>query len=137
MVAPLPEGMLDLARLSDCFIASETYSRLLIGGDDPEEGCKRLSELGPRIVGVTLGARGYVGLVEGRLIRKPAYPVEARDTTGCGDVFHAGFIFGLYQKWSLEKCFDFAAWSAAQVSLRLGGRSGIPTLEEMKKQGFA
>jgi ribokinase len=132
----LREGMLDLARLSDCFITSESFSRSLSGGDDPREVCKRLSELGPRIVGVTLGAKGYVGFVEGRWIQKPACPVETIDTTGCGDLFHAGFIFGLHQKWDNEKCFDFAAWSAARVSLRLGGRSGIPTREEMKKQGF-
>ena len=131
------EGMLDLARLSDCFIASESFSRSLSGADAPRETCKRLSELGPRMVGVTLGAKGYVGFAEGRWIQKPAYPVEAMDTTGCGDVFHAGFIFGLHQKWNNEKCFDFAAWAAARVSLRLGGRSGIPTPEEMKNQGFA
>jgi ribokinase len=132
----LREGMLDLARLSDCFIASESFSRSLSGGDEPQEVCKMLSALGPRVVGVTLGSRGYMGLAEGQVIRKTAYPVEAIDTTGCGDVFHAGFIFGLHKKWDYEKCFDFAAWSAAQVSRRLGGRSGIPTLEEMKKQGF-
>jgi ribokinase len=132
----LREGMLDLARLSDCFVASETFSRALVGGDDPEGACRKLAELGPRIVGVTLGAKGYAGFAEGRLIRNPAYPVEAIDTTGCGDVFHAGFIFGLRRNWPCEKCFDFAAWSAAQVSRRLGGRSGIPTGEEMKERRF-
>jgi len=132
----LREGMLDLARLSDCFIASETFSRSLVGGDDPEGACRKLAELGPRIVGVTLGAEGWVGFAEGRLIRKAACAVEALDTTGCGDVFHAGFIFGLHRKWAYEKCFDFAAWSAAQVSRRLGGRSGIPTGEEMKERRF-
>jgi sulfofructose kinase len=56
--------------------------------------------------------------------------VEAIDTTGCGDVFHAGFIYGLLKNWNIDKCFDFAAWAAAMVSLKLGGRVGIPTLED-------
>jgi sulfofructose kinase len=130
------EGMLNLARWSDCFIASETFSRTLVGGDDPEGACRKLAELGPRIVGVTLGARGYAGLAGGKFVRRPAHPADALDTTGCGDVFHAGFLFGLHQKWDVEKCFEFAAWAAGRVSTRLGGRSGIPTAEAMEKQGF-
>jgi len=130
----LREGMLDLARLSDCFIASESFSLALSGGDAPREVCQRLSDLGPRIAGVTLGARGYVGLVEGRMIQRPAFAIGAVDTTGCGDLFHAGFIFGLQQKWDYERCFDFAAWCAAQASRNLGGRTGIPTLEEINKR---
>jgi ribokinase len=132
----LREGMLELARLSDCFIASETFSRALVGGDDPEGACRKLAGLGPRITGVTLGGQGYVGFAEGRLIQGPAYAVEAVDTTGCGDVFHAGFIFGLHRKWPYAKCFDFAAWAAAQVSRRLGGRDGIPARGEMREKGF-
>lgn len=130
----LRDGMLDLARLSDFFIASETFAAALTG--DPVEACRKLAELGPRVVGVTLGSKGYVALAEGRLWQKPAYPVEAVDTTGCGDVFHAGFIYGLIRGWSFEKCFDLAAWSAARVSRKIGGRSGIPTLQQLKKQGY-
>jgi sulfofructose kinase len=87
-------------------------------------------------VGVTLGSKGYVAWVEGRVIQRPAYPVAAVDTTGCGDVFHAGFIYGLIQGWKTEQSLDFAAWSAAMVSLRVGGRSGIPTLQEIAEQGY-
>jgi sugar/nucleoside kinase (ribokinase family) len=47
-----------------------------------------------------------------------------------GRVDHAGFIYGLLKKWDINKCFDFAAWTGAMVSLRIGGRAGIPTLED-------
>jgi ribokinase len=122
----LREGMLDLARVSDCFLASETFSKALVGKNKPLDACYKLAELGPRVVGVTLGQKGYVALARGRIIERPAYPVEAVDTTGCGDVFHAGFIYGLIQGWDVEKSFDFAAWAAAMVSLKLGGRTNIP-----------
>ncbi|MEJ2657429.1 MAG: PfkB family carbohydrate kinase [Desulfobacterales bacterium] len=124
----LREGMLELARASDYFLASETFAKALIGEDNPQDACVKLAELGPKVVGVTLGAKGYIAMDRGRIIKRPAYPVEAIDTTGCGDVFHAGFIYGLIEKWNIDKCFDFAAWAAAMVSLRLGGRAGIPTL---------
>ncbi len=129
------DGMLDLARVSDCFIASEAFAEAFLGNNNPKKACRKLAELGPRVVGVTLGSKGYVALAEGRLIQRPAYPVMAIDTTGCGDVFHAGFIYGLIQGWDLEKSFDLAAWSAAMVSQKMGGRSGIPSLRQLRERG--
>jgi ribokinase len=124
----LREGMLDLARLSDYFITSSSFARGLVGRDDPPAACRQLAAFGPEVVGVTLGKDGYVALVRGRPIRRPAYPVAAVDTTGCGDVFHAGFIFGLLQGWTVDQCLDWGAWAASRVSLKLGGRAGIPPL---------
>ncbi len=130
----LREGMLDLARLSDCFVVSESFGRALAGGDDPRRACRMLSELGPRLVGVTLGKAGYVAMAGGKIMEKAAYPVDAVDTTGCGDVFHAGLIYGLLRGWDAERSLDLGAWAAAQVSRRLGGRSGIPTLTALRER---
>jgi len=74
-----------------------------------------------QVYGLGQGCMDYIGKVA-------AYP--APDTTGCGDVFHAGFIYGLLKGWGVEKCLDFAAWAGAMVSLELGGRAGIPTVED-------
>lgn len=126
----LREGMLDLARLSDYFIASETFAESLVGKDKPLEACYKLAELGPQVVGVTLGSKGYIALDRGRIIERPAHPVKAVDTTGCGDIFHAGFIYGLLKEWDVEKSLDFAAWAAAMVSRKIGGRTGIPQPED-------
>ena len=130
----LRDGMLELARLSDCFIASEPFARALTGDHDPRRTCRILSDLGPRVVGVTLGEAGYVAMAGGKWIEKQAYMVQAVDTTGCGDVFHAGFVYGLVHGWNAEKSLDLGAWAAAQVSLQLGGRSGIPTLDALRKK---
>lgn len=127
----LREGMLDLVPLSDCFIVSETFSQAV--AEEPREACRILSELGCRFVGVTLGAKGYIALVDGRFIQRPAYPVQAMDTTGCGDVFHAGVTYGIIHGWDAEKCLDLGAWAAAQVSTQMGGRKGIPSCGELKK----
>jgi ribokinase len=131
----LREGILELARVSDYFLASETFSRAFVGDDKPVETCRRLAELGPRVTGVTLGERGYVALADGRILERPAYQVHAVDTTGCGDVFHGGFTYGLLRCWDVEKSLEFAAWAAAMVSLKLGGRAGIPSLADAKAWG--
>lgn len=133
----LREGMLDLARMSDYFLASETFADALVGQGKPLDACYKMAEFGPRVVGVTLGPKGYVALAGDRVIERPAYSVEAVDTTGCGDVFHAGCTYGLIQGWDVDKSLDFAAWAAAMVSLKLGGRAGIPTLEEIRNRDCA
>ena len=130
------EGMLDLAQVSDCFLASETFSDGLVGKGKPLDACRKLAEFGPSIIGITLGARGYVALAGDRIIERPAYQVDAVDTTGCGDVFHAGFTYGLIKGWKVDKCLDFAAWAAAEVSLELGGRAGIPPLGLIRNKGW-
>lgn len=132
----LRDGMLDLARLSDCFVSSEAFARSLVGGDDPLGACRKIGELGPRIAGVTLGAQGYAALFDERSIRKPACAVEALDTTGCGDVFHAGLAYGLLRGWDPGKSFTLAAWAAAQTATRLGGRAGIPSRQSLRGAGF-
>lgn len=127
----LREGMLDLARLSDYFIASESFGQGLAGGGDPAGACRRIRELGPCLAAVTLGERGYAASFAGKELRTPAYPVEAVDTTGCGDVFHAGFILGLLWERGPEKSLDLGAWAASRVATGMGGRAGIPPLKEM------
>ena len=82
-------------------------------GAPPLEACHRLAELGPSVVAVTLGGRGHVALANGREIERPAHQVAAVDTTGCGDVFHAGYIYGLLHGWEVERRLDFASWAAS------------------------
>jgi sugar/nucleoside kinase (ribokinase family) len=77
-----------------------------------------------------------VALTGGRIIERPAYQAKAVDTTGCGDLFHAGFTYGIVQGWDVEKSLDLGAWSAAMVSRKLGGRAGIPSLGELAEKGY-
>jgi len=130
----LREGMLDLARLSDCFIVAEGFARDLTGDGDPAEACRILAAYGPSVVGVTLGSKGYVALAGDRLISKRAYPVEVIDTTGCGDIFHAGVTYGMIRGWSIDRSLDLGAWAAAMVCLEMGGRRGIPSIEALHQR---
>jgi ribokinase len=125
----LREGSLDIARVSDCFIVSQSFARDLIGEDSPLDACRRLAEFGPSVVGVTLGAKGSVVLQRGRIIEQAAFKAKEIDTTGCGDIFHAGFAYGLLRDWDVEKCLSFASWAAAEVSMEVGGRAGIPRID--------
>lgn len=120
----LREGMPDIARASDCVITSEVFSNAF--AETPQETCRKLADMGVRLAGVTLGAEGYIALIDGRFIQKDAYPAKAIDTTGCGDIFHAGVTYGIVRGWSAEQSLDLGAWAAARVSEQTGGRTGIP-----------
>jgi ribokinase len=126
----LRERTLEVAACSDYFVVSETFSKSLTGEEGPEATCRQLAALGPRVVGVTLGPRGYVALEGGRWTRGEAVRVETVDTTGCGDVFHAGLAYGVLAGWDVERSLAFGAWAAAEVSRRPGGRAGIPRVAD-------
>jgi sulfofructose kinase len=129
------EGMPEIARCSDYFIASEACGMAISEGGAPLEACRKILEFGAQVAAVTLGSRGYVALTSGgQCIEKPAYTVDAVDTTGCGDMFHAGFLYGILKGLSVEESLDLAAWSAAQVSLKLGGRAGIPSADALRER---
>lgn len=122
----LREGTDALLDHANVFVASESFARAFTGADDPRGACEKIRQRGIEVAGITLGARGYVASFGDTLLERPAYPVAAVDTTGCGDIFHAGLVEGLLSEWPLERCFDFAAWAAAQAATRLGNRAGLP-----------
>jgi sulfofructose kinase len=132
----LREGMLDVAREVPFVVASEEFARDLgmrAGGE--EEFLRRAEGMFPGTFTVTLGARGSLTRTPvGRVFHVPAFEVEAVDTTGAGDVFHGGYIYGLLRGWELLRTVRFAAALAALACRRPGGRAGIPGLTEV--EGF-
>ena len=119
-----------LLKMTDILIASEGFARLYTGLSKPEEMIERLCVFDAEIVAITLGEKGSICFTDDRMIYTPAFPVDVIDTTGAGDVFHGAFIYGLLKDWAVEKTAEFASAVAAMKCTRLGGRLGIPGLDE-------
>lgn len=118
-----------LLAIADAVIVSREFACELIGAAAAEEALVRLAaSTRAALVAVTLGAAGAIAATAGGIFRAPGYPVQAVDTTGAGDIFHAGFIYGLLRRWSLEETLAFANATAALKCTKLGGRPGIPTV---------
>lgn len=61
----------------------------------------------------------------------PAYPVDAMDTTGCGDVFHGAFAAAILRDSTIPDAIMQAAAAAAMKATQPGGRKGIPNLDHL------
>lgn len=101
-------------------------------GEDYQEGAKTFLELGAELIAVKLGKRGcYItDGKENHLIE--AYNVDAVDTTGAGDAFNAGFIYGLINGKDLYKCGMLGNFVASRCVSAIGARTGLPRLEDLK-----
>ena len=131
------EGTEELLSLCDHVVAAGHFPGLLVPGAAPEEGALEiLRRYGPATSTVTLGPRGAFGCDGREEILSPPVRVEAVDTTGAGDVFHAGFLYALLQGLPFREILAFANAAAGLSCRGMGGRSAIPTLEEIRAGGF-
>ena len=127
------EGTLALVNLSDYFIASDDFARQFSRANDPKSTAIELLALGAKTVIVTLGEKGSICVTPDKFFYQPAFKIKAVDTTGCGDVFHGAFIFGLLQKWDLNETMRFASATAALKCREIGGRTAIPNLRDVEE----
>ena len=127
-IYPGAEQMLPLI---DFLISSSTFPTRLTGETDLRAALKQLAEKnGSLVTGATLGEDGVLIYVRGQFIHSPAFAIECRDTTGAGDAFHAGFIYGLLTGLTIEETLRFANAVAGLKCLAVGARTGLPTLNE-------
>jgi sulfofructose kinase len=87
---------------------------------------------GSRVTAATLGSDGVLAWDGEAFHYAPAYRVNVVDTTGAGDIFHAGFIYGLVRGWPTQRQLEFACAAAALNCAALGARGGIRRVEEIE-----
>jgi ribokinase len=97
------------------------------------EGSKDLLARGVEIVAVKLGKRGcYV--TDGRESYSiPTSKKEPKDTTGAGDAFCAGFIYGLLHEKDLYTCGKLGNFLASRCISRYGARTGLPSKTDLPR----
>lgn len=85
-----------------------------------------------RLTAATLGNEGVLAWDGTRFSSAPAFHVDVVDTTGAGDTFHAGFIYGLCNAWPLDRQLAFGCAAAALNCTRLGARGGIQSVQNVE-----
>jgi sulfofructose kinase len=122
-----------LVPLTDVCIVARDFAEHYTQETDIRKAAEVLLGEGPGLVVITDGTRGsWIYPHEGPSLHQPAYLLpQVVDTTGCGDSYHGAFLFGRLKGWDLEKTAALASAVAALNSQHLGGRSGLPTLEQV------
>ncbi len=126
-------GVDKLVELADILFATRSFAAEFTGENVIKNALTKMAQKGPEIVGITFGKQGCIGMRNGQIVSSPALKVSAVDTTGAGDVFHGAALFAFLQNWNLTRILDFANIVAGLKCTMLGGRPGIPGLDDAMK----
>ena len=130
------DGLPELLPLIDVLITSAEFPHRLTGISDARTSLVELkARYGCALVGMTLGARGALTYCEGEFIESPAFEVPGgcRDTTGAGDAFRGGFLYGVLREEDVETSLKIANAVAALKCRDLGARAKLPTEDELNE----
>ncbi|NLI70339.1 MAG: ribokinase [Firmicutes bacterium] len=133
--APLGEEL--LSRI-DILTPNESETAMLVGFpidsiDDAGRAAALLHGRGVMQVAVTLGDKGVVYNCGDSIVHRPAFKVEAVDTTAAGDVFSGALAVSLAEGSNIDEAVEWAAASAALAVTRKGAQTSIPDVGEVRK----
>lgn len=135
-----PDDALALIGRHDAFIGGEWEWKLMAGAATRDALIARLARLVDEsaldVAVVTHGAEGCTVIARGRAVAVPAASVAVVDTTGAGDAFAAGFIYGLDRGWAPERCARFANAVGGLATRAFGSQASLPTLDEAWRVAF-
>jgi sulfofructose kinase len=128
---PGVEGLLENV---DYTISSKEFTARLCGHSDLLVSLPAIaSRFGGRLTAATLGADGVLAWDRTRFCYSPAFDVKPVDTTGSGDVFHAGFAYALLRGDELPAALEFSCAAAGLACMGMGARGGIAKLDEIQE----
>ncbi|HEY6804059.1 MAG TPA: carbohydrate kinase family protein [Pyrinomonadaceae bacterium] len=124
------EGLPELLPYIDLLLGSKEFPHRVTGIRDGRTALVELqNRFGSMLTGMTLGDEGAIIYCDGQFIESPAYaaPGGCKDTTGAGDAFRGGFIYGLLTGEDIETSMKLGNAVAAMKCSQLGARPGLPT----------
>ena len=108
----------------DYLFPNEEEAYLVTGANTPEQAAQILHQAGVKNVVIKCGKRGcYILSSEKGFYVSAVMGVHAIDTTGAGDSFAAGVLYGLSEGWDIEKCAEIANQCGARAVAQTGATS--------------
>lgn len=131
------EDLFPILEYIDYILPNEEELKILSHGDY-NQGAKQLLKAGVKCVVVKLGRNGCKVYSGEDTFNVDAYQTDSlKDTTGAGDCFAAGFIYGLSKKMDLKECAQFANATASCCVEHVGATEGINSIDKpMKRYKF-
>ncbi len=119
------EGIFALMKHVDVFFMNELEAAHYTGFDSVKESIRELSKHSRHIV-LKLGSAGAAVAAEGRTLFRSGFHVPVIDTTGAGDSFNAGYIYGYLNGQPVEQCLLYGNACGALSVSQFGGSTGTP-----------
>ncbi|MCM8772345.1 MAG: carbohydrate kinase family protein [Candidatus Omnitrophica bacterium] len=125
------EGIKDSLPYIDYFFVSFEEGKMISGEKEKEKICEFFISKGVKNVCLKMGENGSYIINEKERYYFPALKVNVVDTTGAGDGYVAGFIKGLVENYSFEKCGLLANIVGAKITTEIGATSGVKDWEDL------
>ena len=125
-------GVVEALRSADIFAPNQTEALQLTGAAKVEEALARLAELTPLVI-IKLGGEGAIAQLDGQVVHAPAIEVNVVDTTGAGDCFNAGFLYGYLRGRPLETSLRLANVCGGLSTTAVGCRGSAPTAKQLEE----
>jgi sugar/nucleoside kinase (ribokinase family) len=132
-VGSMRNDVTPLLPLIDHLVVADAFALPYTGTRTARAAVRKLGTVCSGTIVVTEGIKGSVGREDDDIIHQAAFRVPSVDTTGAGDSFHAGYLFGLSRGWSLAQRLEFGAATAALKCTKPGARAGAPTLRQVQR----
>ena len=114
-------------------IEAEFYSGVKINNEiDAKKASLKLIDLGLKKIVITLGEKGVFYTDGKKEIYLKASPVKAIDTTGAGDAFNGGLVYGLSENKSIEDILKLANKVAGLSTTKLGAGNAMPSINDLE-----
>jgi sugar/nucleoside kinase (ribokinase family) len=118
----------------DLPVLSRGILEALGGSNDPLAALPNIrAEYGCKLVCTTMGEHGALAWDGQRFCYAPAYRIPVLDTTGAGDLFHAGFAYGTLRGWDTQRMLEFGCAAAGLNCMAHGARGGIGSLQAIER----
>jgi sugar/nucleoside kinase (ribokinase family) len=125
-------GIFELMKYIDVFFMNETEAMHYTGCTTVEESLSVLSKHSSHIV-LKLGSKGAVTSVGGQQAYRSSFSVRVVDTTGAGDSFNAGYIYGYLAGKNPEECLIYGNACGALSVSEYGGNTGTTNIQLLEK----
>lgn len=122
-----------VSKYVDILFANKEEAKSFTGGLEGEEALNWMSELS-EIVILKQGVQGSMIKHNNQITKVSPVRVNALDTTGAGDLYAAGFIYGLLHDVPLHKCGEIGSYLSAKIIEVIGPKMDIQTWEEVQAE---
>lgn len=119
------EGVFEVMSHVDVFFLNESEALQYTACSTMEQSMERLATEGKHVV-CKMGAHGAIAIIDGIRTYRSGYAVQALDTTGAGDSFNAGYIYGYLSGMDTGQSLEYGNACGAMSVTAYGGNSGIP-----------